>query len=149
SRTFAVLVLSALSAGAAPLNLLKNPGFEETAPDSATVPSWQIRIDSTDKATVTDKQAHAGRQSLHIPKSCAVEQSVAKASAGPYLARCWVKSESNQRVTFILQDPARPWAAYSYSDITVPKDQWTSVEVFCALDQDGSLTLTIGSLPKE
>ena len=77
------------------------------------------------------------------------ETKVKNLKAGAYLARCWVKSEAEQHVSFILEDDERPWAAYNYAEINVPKSQWTQIEVYCALDQDGSLTLTLGGMSGE
>ena len=98
---------------------------------------------------VTDKEAHGGRHAIAIPAHTSVEQKVDSVLPGAYLARCWVKSESEQPVTFLLQDSDRPWAGYTCAEIKVPKDQWVQIEAFCALDQDGSLTLTLGGMSQE
>jgi hypothetical protein len=78
-----------------------------------------------------------------------VEQTIHGAKAGPYLAHCWIKSQAEQHITLVLKNPVRPWAAYSWSEITVPKGQWTKVETFCDLDQDGDLTFTVGGMSLE
>ena len=134
---------------ASEVNLLRNGGFEEAAADPARPPGWSTVKDSADKAKVSQTEAHSGANAIAIPKRSAVEQSVSSAKAGPYLARCWVKSESEQRLAFILQDPARPWAAYNYAEINVPKGQWTQIEAFCVLDRDGGLTLSLGGMSPE
>lgn len=139
-----LLVATGVRAGE---NLLQNPGFEETGPSPA--PGWIDRVDSQGKAKVTDKEAHGGRQSLAIPAHSAVEQQIKNAPPGAYLARGWVKSETEQRVTCILEDPERPWAVYTYADIPLPKGQWVPVEIACALDRAGSLTLTLGGMSPE
>jgi hypothetical protein len=135
--------------GAGEGNLLKNPGFEETAPAPDSPPNWVTTTDSAGKATLTDKAAHAGRNALAIPAHSSVEQKLDSATAGAYLARCWVKSESVQPVTFLLQDSDRPWAGYALAEIKVPRGRWTQLETFCALDRNGSLTLTLGGMSKE
>jgi hypothetical protein len=124
-------------------NLLLNPGFEEG------IASWETRADAPAKASIDSQEAHAGQKSLLIPAHCAVEQGIQNARSGAYLARCWVKSESAQPVSFILQDTNRPWAVYAYADFQLPKGQWTQIEVACALDRDGSLTATLGGLSPE
>ena len=150
----AAIILSAGSllttrSTAAEQNFLKNPGFEETAPGRDNPPSWTTTTDSAGKATVTDKEAHAGRYAIAIPAQTSVEQKVGSLQPGAYLARCWVKSESEQPVTFLLRDPDRPWAAYTCAEIKVPRDQWTQIEACCALDLTGSLTLALGGMSQE
>jgi len=141
----------ALAAGgaAAGQNLLKNPGFEEAAPGLGDPPNWATTTGSAGKARLTDKEAHGGRNAIAIPAHTAVEQKLNPAAAGAYLARCWVKSESAQTVTFLLQDSDKPWAAYTLAEIKVPQGQWAQLESFCVLDQNGSLTLTLGGMSRE
>jgi hypothetical protein len=149
----AVILTSALlfttRGAAAEQNLLKNPGFEAAASDVGAPPNWATRTDSAGKVTLTDKEAHEGRCAVAIPAHTAVEQKVDSAVPGAYIARCWVKSESEQPVTVLLQNADRPWAAYACAEIKVPRDQWFQLEAFCALDRNGSLTLTVGGLSKE
>ena len=130
-------------------NLLKNPGFEETGAGTGDPPNWGTTADSAGKATLTDREAHGGRNAIAIPAYSAVEQKLEPAAAGAYLARCWVKSEAEQPVSFLLQDSDRPWAAYALAEIKVPRGQWVQVESFCVLNQKGALTLTLGGMSKE
>jgi hypothetical protein len=134
---------------AAAENLLKNPGFEETAPNSDPLPGWAATADSEAKSTVVSTEAREGRRCLAIPANSSVEQQSGTIRAGAYIARCWVKSEKAQRVTLILRDAARPWAAYNYAEISVPKGQWAPVEIECPLDRDGRLTLALGGMSQE
>jgi hypothetical protein len=142
-------LLLASPGAAAGQNLLKNPGFEDAASGADTLPSWATGADSMGKAVLTDKGAHAGQHGVAIPAHSTVEQKVGAAAPGAYVARCWVKSEAEQPVTLLLQDSDRPWAAYTCSEIKVPRDQWVQLEAFCALDRNGSLTLTLGGMSKE
>jgi hypothetical protein len=142
-------LLCTSSDAAAEQNLLKNPGFEDVAPGGDTPPNWATGADSMGKAVLTDKGAHAGQHGVAIPAHSTVEQKVGAAAPGAYVARCWVKSEAEQPVTLLLQDPDRPWAAYTCSEIKVPRDQWVQLEAFCALDRSGSLTFTLGGMSKE
>ncbi len=130
-------------------NLLKNPGFEEMAPGTVTPPSWTTTTDSVGTARLTDNGAHGGGKAIAIPAHTSVEQKVGSLSAGAYLARCWVKSESEQSVTFLVEDTDQPWAAYTCSEIKVPRRDWVQIESFCALDRNGSLTLRLGGMSKE
>lgn len=134
---------------AAEPNLLKNPGFEDAASGADAPPNWATGADSMGTAVLTDKGAHAGQHGLAIPAQSTVEQKVGAAAPGAYVARCWVKSEAEQPVTLLLQDPDRPWAVYTCSEIKVPRDQWVQLEAICALDRNGSLTLTLGGMSKE
>ncbi len=129
-------------------NLLKNPGFEGGAAQESPA-SWSNVADNAQKAVVTPNGAHGGRLCLAIPAQSAVEQRIDHVPAGAYLAHCWVKSEAEQRITFILSDPDRPWAACNLVEAKVPKDQWTQIEVFCTLDQDGSLNFRAGGTSRE
>ena len=136
-------------AASAEQNLLKNPGFEEAATGLVNTPSWTTTTDSAGKATVTDKEAHMGSRAIAIPARTSVGQKVDPVPPGAYLARCWVKSESEQAVTFLLVNPDRPWAAYTCAEIKVPKDQWVQIEAFCAHDQPGPLSLALGGVSQE
>lgn len=129
-------------------NLLKNPGFEDAASGLDNPPNWTTTVDGAGKATLSDKEAHGGKYAIAIPEQTAIEQKSAPATAGAYLARCWVKSEAEQPVTFFLRDADRPWAAYNCAELKVPQGKWVQVEVFCALDRNGSLTLTLGGTSK-
>ncbi len=129
-------------------NLLKNPGFEEDIPSTGTTPNWTTTADSVAKATVSDTQARSGSKAIAIPANTSIEQRVDSLQAGAYLARCWVKSEAEQSVTFLLRDSDEPWTAYTCAEIRVPRDQWTHLEAFCALDRKGGLTLTLGGPSK-
>ena len=131
-------------AAAAEQNLLKNPGFEEAAPGLVNPPCWTTTTDSEGKATVTDKEAHGSGHALAIPAHTSVEQKVDSVLPGAYLAHCWVRSESEQAVTFLLANPDRPWAAYTCAEIKVPKDQWVQIEAFCAQDQNGLAESHVG-----
>ncbi len=146
-RLMSLLTLAAMTQAvfAAPQNLLKNPGFEEPGADSV----WTTPAFSKAPATPSGLEAHSGARALAIPANSAVEQAVGGARAGAYLARCWVKSEAAQRVTLMLKDPDRPWAAYACADIQVPKGAWTQIEVECPLDQDGRLNVMLGGTSEE
>jgi hypothetical protein len=130
-------------------NLLKNPGFEEDASGSDNPSNWSTRTGSEGRALLTDKETHAGLRSIAIPANTAVEQKVDSASSGAYLARCWIKSEAEQTVTFLLQDADSPWSAYTCAETKVPRGQWVQLEAFCALDRAGTLILALGGLSKE
>ncbi len=130
-------------------NLLKNPGFEEMAKAWTPPPNWITTTDSLGKAKVTDGEAHGGRHAIAIPANAAVEQTIGPVLPGAYLARCWVKSESEQPVTFLLQNPDRPWAAYTCAEIKVPRGKWVQIEAFCPVDRSGPLTLTVGGMSRE
>ncbi len=130
-------------------NLLKNPGFEEVGSGTDTPHGWTTGAASEGKAILTEKEAHAGRQAVAIPARSSLEQRIEMATPGAYLARCWVKSESEQSVTMLLQDPDRPWAAYTCTELKVPPGQWVQIEAFCTLDQNGPLILTVGGMSKD
>jgi hypothetical protein len=134
---------------AAEQNLLKNPGFEEMASATDTPPNWATRGDSIGKVRLTDKESHTGRRGVAIPAHSSVEQKIDSAAPGAYLARCWVKSESEQPVTLLLQDSDRPWAAYTCAEFKVPRNQWVQLEAFCPLDRTGALTLALGGMSEE
>ncbi len=142
---FALAVAPARGQG----NLLKNPGFEETPREGGAPPGWERTGPGAARITVTDKEAQAGRQCAAVPAGSAVGQRIGNAEAGAYVLRCWVKSESDQPVTLLLQDPDRPWEAYACAEVPAPKEQWTQLQAFCVLDQKGSLTVTVGGTSKE
>ncbi|HVV73254.1 MAG TPA: hypothetical protein VHI52_17410, partial [Verrucomicrobiae bacterium] len=143
--SFVVLMVS-IAAATAGNNLLTNSGFEQSSSNPA---GWLTRNDSAGKVSLTEQEAHSGRKALSIPPDTAVEQRISDVPAGAYVARCWVKSESAQTITMLLQDPEHPWAAYNCAEVKVPAGQWTQIESFCALDQRGSLALTLGGMSKE
>jgi hypothetical protein len=130
-------------------NLLKNPGFEEVGPDRNSSPNWVSRSGGGENGAVTDKEAHAGRQCIAIPANTAMEQRVEGVEPGAYLARCWVKSKAEQPVTLLLQNPDRPWAAYTCAEVTVPSGRWVQIEAFCSLDRQGAFVLTLGGTSKD
>ena len=136
-----------LSSVAAQQNLLRDPGLEE-ATGFENIPGWTTKTDSAAKVLAGDL-AHSGARGLVIPPDTAVEQTVEKLPPGAYLARCWVKSEAEQPVTVLLQDPERPWSAYSCAETKVPRGQWVQLEAFCALDRPGNLSLTVGGMSRE
>ncbi len=139
--------LLAIANAAEQRNLLKNPGFEDNS-DGSTIPGWITREDSAGKAAITGTVARNGAHGLVIPANTAVDQPV-DATAGAYLARCWVKSEKDQTLTLLLQDPDRPWSAYTCEETKVHGGEWVQLQVFCALDRDGALSLTLGGMSKE
>ncbi len=141
-------LLTTKPGAAAEPNLLKNPGFEDVASGADAIPNWATGGDSMGKAVLTDKAAHSGQHAVVIPAHSTVEQKVGAAAPGAYVARCWVKSEAEQPVTLRLEDPDRPWAVYTCSEIKVPRDQWVQIDAFCELDRNGSLTLTLGGMSK-
>ena len=130
-------------------NLLRNPGFEEPA-DAGGAPShWSIPAGGNVKPQLTDQSPHGGKQALTLPAHAAVEQMVNAAKAGPYVARAWVKSQTEQTIALAIQDPNRPWVGYSYTEIRVPANEWTQVETFCSLEKDGSLAFALGEMSSE
>jgi len=147
--TLPACLLLALALLPARGNLLQNPGFEDPPSAGGAPPAWEPVGSGAPQITVSDREAHDGRQSAAIPAQSAVEQRVGNAEAGAYLFRCWVKSESEQPVTILLQDPDRPWEAYSCSEFKAPKNQWMQLEAFCALDRKGALKVTVGGMSDE
>jgi hypothetical protein len=145
---FAACFLLALSnqPALAQENLLANPSFEAAAPADGLPPHWEQIGEDGARITVTDKEAHEGRQCLSLPAQCAIEQRIENAPAGAYVLRCWVKSESDQLVTLCLQDHDRPWEAFSCAERQAPKDQWTQLQAFCVLGRPGALTVMIGGM---
>ena len=142
-------MLFAAHSAAAEQNLLKNPGFEEAASGPDNPPNWAATTDGAGKVLITNKEPHGGRNAITIPAHTAIEQRIDSAAAGPYLARCWVKSEAEQPIAFFLRNADRPWAAYNCAEIKVPRGQWVQLEIFCALDRSGSLALTLGGTSKD
>jgi len=43
-----------------------------------------------------------------------------------------VRKREQPGPTLLLQDPDRPWAVYTCSEIKVRRDQWVQIEAFCA-----------------
>ncbi|HTA30447.1 MAG TPA: hypothetical protein VK731_08170 [Candidatus Cybelea sp.] len=127
-------------------NLLTNPSFEASAGVDGTPPNWERLGENASQIKVTDKEAHDGRQCLAIPAGCAIEQRIENAPAGAYVLRCWVKSEADQLITLCLQDPDRPWEAFSCAERQAPKGQWTQLQAFCVLDRPGALTVMMGGM---
>jgi hypothetical protein len=144
-----LLVAMAGRPAQAAANLLKNPGFEEAGPDKNSPPNWVSRSEGAKSSVVTDNEAHAGRQCIAIPANTAMEQRVEGVEPGAYVARCWVKSQAEQPVTLLLQDPDRPWAAYTCAEVTVPSDRWVQIEAFCSLDRQSTLVLSLGGTSKD
>ena len=144
-----LLVAMAGQPAQAGTNLLKNPGFEEVGPDKNSPPNWSSRSESANSGSVTDKEPHAGRQCIAIPANTAMEQRVEGVEPGAYVARCWIKSKAEQPVTILLQDPERPWAAYTCAEVAVPVDRWVQLEAFCPLDQQSTLVFTVGGTSKD
>jgi hypothetical protein len=130
-------------------NLIKNPGFEEKGASMGAPPNWTTRADSSGKISITDGEVHAGQCAIAIPPNSAIEQRTEALQAGAYVARCWVKSQADQPVTFLIQDPNRPWAVYTCAETKVSRGQWVQVQAFCDLDRPGTLSLTLGGLSKE
>jgi len=130
-------------------NLLKNPSFEASAREDGTPPNWERIGPNAARVTVTDREAHEGRQCVSIPAQCAVEQRIQNAPAGAYVLRCWVKSESDQPITLLLEDLDRPWEAFSCAEFKAPRNQWTQLQAFCVLDQKGTLTVRMGGMSEQ
>jgi hypothetical protein len=142
------MFFNALSAYAQ-TNLLLNAGFEEAADNTGSAPHWSTAAGSGGKPQLAEQAPHGGRQALTIPARTAVEQKVASAKAGAYVARAWVMSPIEQPVTLLVQDANQPWVGYSCAEIRVPGNQWAQVETFCSLEKDGSLTFALGELPAD
>jgi hypothetical protein len=130
-------------------NLLSNPGFEEAAGADGNPPGWVSRGEGGEHATVSDQEPHQDRACVAIPAHTSIAQRVDHCKAGAYLARGWIKSGAEQAVTILVQDPDRPWSGYTCAEIKAPKDRWVQFEAFCALDQAGPLTLTLGGMSPE
>jgi len=130
-------------------NWLQNPGFEAAASGNGSLPGWTSTSDGSDKAAVNTAEVHSGRQAVAIPPNTAIEQKIAAAPAGPYVFRAWVKSAAAQSVTIRLQNVDQPWLGYTCAEVPVPAGQWTQIEAFCSLQQDGPLALTFGGASKD
>ncbi|MEI2722978.1 MAG: hypothetical protein V9H26_05385 [Verrucomicrobiota bacterium] len=130
-------------------NYLKNPGFEEVSPADAHPPNWVSRSEAGTFGTVIDQESHTGGQCIAIPAHTSLEQRVAGVEAGAYVARCWIKSPIEQAVTLLLQNPDRPWAAYTCTEVQVPSNQWVTIESFCPLDRAGTLSFALGGTSKD
>jgi hypothetical protein len=141
------LPLRAAKPGVGP-NLLQNAGFEEGTGQDLPV-GWTVSSGSQNNTVARQKEPHSGVRCLAVPARSSVEQRVGSLKAGAYLARGWVKSEAEQTITCVLSDRDRPWSAYNCSEFKVPKGQWTRIEAFCVLDQDGSLTIQLGGTSAE
>jgi hypothetical protein len=150
ARLLASLLIAGLLPGAlsasAETNLLQNAGFEEPADSAGNPPHWSTMFGRDGKLQFLEQACHGGQRSLIIPAHAAVEQTVASLKAGAYVARAWVKSESAQTISLLVQDTNQSWAGYTCAEIKVPANAWTQVETFCSLEKDGSLTFTLGEL---
>jgi hypothetical protein len=144
----ASLLFPAILTGAE-ANLLKNPGFEQTSVGTENSPNWTTASESASQVQITEKEAHGGQKAMAILGNTSVEQKVDSLPAGAYLARCWIKSEADQSLTFLVRNPDEPWAAYNCAEIRVPRGQWTQIQTFCALDREGPLTVSLGGVSKE
>jgi hypothetical protein len=144
--SYLLAAITTASAYGADTNLLQSPGFEDPAEASGALPRWSTMAGGSGQLQLTDQSPHGGKQALAIPLRTAVEQKVASAKAGPYIARAWVKSQADQTVSLLVQDPNQPWVGYTCAEIRVPANQWTQIETFCSLEKDGSLTYTLGDL---
>ena len=138
------LIAATIPPAPAAVNLLKNPGFEEAAHAPGNPPNWLSKADDARGVEVSDQGPHAGQRCLTIPAHTSVEQRVERVAAGAYVARGWIKSKTAQPVTVLLQDPDRPWAAYTCTEVQVPANQWVQVESFCSLDREGPLIFRLG-----
>ena len=139
-------VLPSALGASAETNLLQNAGFEEPADNAGNPPHWSTMAGSGGKLQFLEQACHCGRRSLVIPAHAAVEQTTESAKAGGYLARAWVRSDSAQTISLLVQDTNQPWAGYTCAEIKVPANEWVQVETFCSLEEDGRLTLTLGEL---
>lgn len=133
----------------AAVNLLQNPGFEAGAAHAVNPPGWTTEADGPAKIQLSSQAAHNGRQGIVIPAHSAVAQQIQPVPAGAYLARGWVKSPVAQRVTFLVENAARPWEGYSCSSLSLPAGRWVPVQVFCALERPGRLTLMLGGMTQQ
>ena len=143
------LILSAglsIPALAAETNLLQNAGFEESADASGGISRWTLPVGVSAKPQLTDQTPHDGKQALILPAHGAVEQNIASAKAGAYVARAWVKSQTDQTLSLLVQDPNQAYLGFTLAEVRVPANQWTKIETFCSLQKDGTLTYTLGEL---
>jgi hypothetical protein len=143
-----VFTMAAQPAGAGG-NLLRNPGFEEARPDKNSVPGWVSRSEGGQSGALTEREPHGGRQCIALPANAAMEQRVEGVEPGAYVARCWVKSQAEQPVSLLLQDPARPWALYTCAEVKVPAGRWVQTEAFCSVDRECTLILAVGGTSKD
>jgi hypothetical protein len=134
---------------AEPPNLLKNPGFEESSVAGGPPAEWVTRKDSSGKALISEKEFHNGHFAIALLPQTALEQTILSAAPGAYTIRGWVKSESAQSLTILLQDTVQPWVGYTCAEIPVPAGRWIQIEAFCVLERPGSLTLTVGGVSKD
>jgi len=146
---FLVGLFLGANGGAVETNLLKNPGFEETGASAEAIANWSTTTDSQGKAVVIEKGAHGGKNAVSVAPNTSIEQKIDLPPAGAYLARCWVKSESEQSVTLFVRNSEAPLAGYTCAEIKVPRDKWTQVEIFCVMDRDGTMTISFGGVSKE
>jgi hypothetical protein len=131
------------------VNLLKNPGFEDPASSGGGPVAWEGVGVGAAEIKLAETGAREGKKAVSVPAETAIEQRVADAAAGAYEFRCWVKSEADQAVTIVLQDPDQPWEAYSCTELPVKKDQWTDLKAFCALDRGGKIAVSVGGFTDE
>ena len=142
------MVLGAFNASAQ-TNLLQNSGFEEPVDSAGNLPHWGTMAGGGGKLQLAGQGSHSGRQSLVIPAHTAAEQTTESVKAGGYIARAWVRSETAQTVSLLVQDTNQPWAGYTCAELKVPANQWVQVETFCSLEKDGRLTFTLGELSSD
>src|SRR5215469_1961798 len=142
-------MILAIGLRAAEQNVLKNAGFEEAGSSAEAIAHWITAPGSAAQVSVTDREAHSGSKAIAIPANSSLEQRVESLPAGAYLARCWVKSEVEQSITFLVRNPDEPWVAYNCAELKVSPGQWTRLEVFCPLDRAGPLAVTFGGVSKE
>lgn len=148
ARAFSLLLIVGISipALAAETNLLQNAGFEESADASGGISRWTLPVGVNAKPQITDQTPHDGKQALILPAHGAVEQNIASAKAGAYVARAWVKSQTDQTLSLLVQDPNQAYLGFTLAEVRVPANQWTKIETFCSLQKDGTLTYTLGEL---
>ena len=143
------LIAVSIPSASAATNLLKNPGFEEASTAPGNPPNWLAKSEDAKSVEVSAQVPHAGQRCLAIPAHTSVEQKVEHVAAGAYVARGWIKSTAAQSVTLLLQNPDRPWAAYTCTEVQVPANQWLQVESFCSMDREGPLMFLLGGTSKD
>jgi hypothetical protein len=136
----------AIPAFGAQTNLLQNPGFEDPSDANGNLAKWSLPVGITAKPQLTDQSPHDGKQALNLPARGSIEQKIESTKAGAYVARAWVKSQTEQTISLLVQDPNQGWLGFTLAEIKVPANQWTQIETFCSLQKDGSLTYTLGEL---
>ena len=141
-------VLNGFNASAT-TNLLRNAGFEEPADNAGNPPHWSTMAGNGGKLQFAEQACHCGQRSLIIPAHTAVEQTTESVKASGYLARAWVRSDSAQTISLLVQDTNQPWAGYACAEIKVPANEWVQIETFCSLEKDGRLTFTLGELSND